>query len=266
MLPQFQGIKKQHLYFGIMSSRSLHRAYSHGSTSGGTTSSENLPPRMLARVAREIRDLHRNPPEGVRLIVDPETGCPDNLGEIMAEIEGPTQTPYESRYFQLKLYLPADFPNSPPRGFFLTKIYHPNVETSNGAICVNTLKKDWTKETTFSHVLSVIRCLLIIPFPESSLNDEAGKLFMDNYDEYAQRARLMAEVHAKKHPSTSWNVESCKKTVSDKEEASKISPGMHLCRAENSSSAMTDIDGNGRSLQRKESKKLKNKKKSLKRL
>jgi len=41
---------------------------------------------MLARVAREIRDLHKNPPEGVRLIVDPETGCPDNLGEIMVRI------------------------------------------------------------------------------------------------------------------------------------------------------------------------------------
>ena len=33
---------------------------------------------------------------------------------------------------------------------------------STGAICVNTLKKDWTAETTFSHVLSVIRCLLIV--------------------------------------------------------------------------------------------------------
>lgn len=68
---------------------------------------------------------------------------------------------------------------------------------STGAICVNTLKKDWTPETTFSHVLSVIRCLLIIPFPESSLNDEAGKLFMDSYDEYSKRARLMADVHGR---------------------------------------------------------------------
>lgn len=70
---------------------------------------------------------------------------------------------------------------------------------STGAICVNTLKKDWTSETTFAHVLSVIRCLLIIPFPESSLNDEAGKLFMESYDEYSKRARLMAGVHGRTH-------------------------------------------------------------------
>ena len=114
-----------------------------------------------------------------------------------AEVEGPTGTPYESKYFQLKLVLTSDFPASPPRGHFLTKIYHPNVDTSNGAICVNTLKKDWTPATTFAHVLSVIRCLLIVPFPESSLNDEAGKLFMESYDEYAKRARLMADIHGR---------------------------------------------------------------------
>lgn len=117
----------------------------------------------------------------------------------MAEIQGPQDTPYEGKFFQLKLLISCDFPASPPRGFFLTKIYHPNVDMSTGAICVNTLKKDWTSETKFSHVLSVIRCLLIIPFPESSLNDEAGRLFMDSYDEYSKRARLMADVHGRSH-------------------------------------------------------------------
>jgi len=165
-------------------------------------SSENLPPRTLTRVAREVRDLHKNPPEGIRLVVDSETGVPASLGEVTAEIQGPTGTPYEKKYFQLKLVLSSDFPASPPRGYFTTKIYHPNVDNSTGAICVNTLKKDWTSETTFSHVLSVIRCLMIVPFPESSLNDEAGKLFMESYDEYAKRARLMAGVHGRPRPFT----------------------------------------------------------------
>ena len=117
-----------------------------------------------------------------------------------AEIAGPAGTPYESRYFQLKLVLSADFPSSPPRGYFLTKIYHPNVDSHTGAICVNTLKRDWTPATTMGHVLGVIRCLLIVPFPESSLNDEAGRLFMDSYAEYARRARLLADVHGRPEP------------------------------------------------------------------
>ena len=61
---------------------------------------------------------------------------------------------------------------------------------------MNTLKKDWSIDVTIKHILSVIRCLLIVPFPESSLNDEAGKLFMDSYEEFSKRARIMTEVHA----------------------------------------------------------------------
>ena len=73
----------------------------------------------------------------------------------------------------MKLVIPKEYPNAPPRGFFLTKIYHPNV-AENGDICVNTLKKDWTTDVTLKHILQVIRCLLIVPFPESALNCEAG--------------------------------------------------------------------------------------------
>lgn len=170
------------------------------SNQGKSVMSENLPPRTLARVSREVREMMRNPAEGTKLVIDPDTGLPPSLHEIMAEIEGPTGTPYANLYFQLKLVMPSDFPNSPPRGYFLTKIYHPNVDMSSGAICVNTLKKDWTPTTTISHVLGVIRCLLIIPFPESSLNDEAGKLFMESYEEYAKRAKVMANVHGRAAP------------------------------------------------------------------
>jgi len=175
----------------------------YNKNSKGSGSAENLAPRMLSRVGKEIRALHKSPPEGIRLVLDSDSSSA-SLSELVAEIEGPVDTPYEGKYFQLKLCLPSDFPASPPRGYFLTKIYHPNVDMSNGSICVNTLKRDWTDSTTLSHVLSVIRCLLIIPFPESSLNDEAGKFFMDSYDEYARRARLMADIHGRPRPCTSY--------------------------------------------------------------
>lgn len=115
-------------------------------------------------------------------------------------MEGPAGTPYENYFYNMKLVIAGDFPATPPRGFFLTKIYHPNI-SNVGEICVNTLKRDWTSDTTLRHVFTVIRCLLIVPFPESSLNDEAGKLFMESYAEYAKRAKLMADVHGR--PSSS---------------------------------------------------------------
>ena len=63
-------------------------------------------------------------------------------------------TPYEGGFFRMKLVLGKDFPASPPQGFFLTKIFHPNV-AKNGAICVNTLKRDWKPEHGIKHILLV---------------------------------------------------------------------------------------------------------------
>lgn len=41
-----------------------------------------LPQRTRARVQREVIGLLKNAPEGIKLIVDPETGLPPSLNEI----------------------------------------------------------------------------------------------------------------------------------------------------------------------------------------
>lgn len=46
-------------------------------------------------------------------------------------------------------------------------------------------------------MIQVARCLLIEPNPESALNEEAGKLLLEDYDSYSERARLMTNIHAK---------------------------------------------------------------------
>lgn len=54
----------------------------------------------------------------------------------------------------MKLCLTRQFPSTPPKGFFLTKIFHPNVSDS-GEICVNVLKKDWNAKMGIRNVLLV---------------------------------------------------------------------------------------------------------------
>jgi ubiquitin-conjugating enzyme E2 S len=154
-------------------------------------SRENLNPQALSRIAKEIQKMVADSEtNGVRLVVNER-----DLTDIQADIEGPTGTPYEGGVFRCKLVIGSEFPTAPPRGLFLTKIFHPNV-SSNGDICVNTLKKDWTPDLGLKHVLQVIRCLLIVPFPESALNEEASRLFLESYDEYAKRASLLTSIHA----------------------------------------------------------------------
>jgi len=50
---------------------------------------------------------------------------------------------------------------------------------------------------TLDNFSQVVRCLMINPFPESALNDEAGRLFMEDYDEFSKKARMYTEVHAR---------------------------------------------------------------------
>lgn len=70
-----------------------------------------------------------------------------------------TGTPYVGGVFKVKLTLGKDFPQTPPKAFFLTKIFHPNV-ASNGEICVNTLKRDWKSDLGIKHILLVNQFLL----------------------------------------------------------------------------------------------------------
>ena len=156
---------------------------------------------------KDIKFLTKNPVDGIRIFIDNS-----NTSVLEAEIDGPNGTPYESGVFRLKLIFPSDYPNTPPKGF-LTKIFHPNV-SDTGAICVNTLKKDWTPELGVKHILLVIRCLLIYPNPASALNEEAGKLILDHYNDFAKHAKLLTNIHAKPIKSKSSNNEN-KKSIDD---------------------------------------------------
>lgn len=153
---------------------------------------ENLPPNVIKQLARELKNLDETPPEGIKVGVND-----DDFSTIYADIEGPAGTPYENGVFRMKLILSRDFPHSPPKGYFLTKIFHPNIAT-NGEICVNTLKRDWNPSLGLRHVLIVVKCLLIEPYPESALNEQAGKMLLENYEEYFRYARLYTGIHAQK--------------------------------------------------------------------
>ncbi|XP_043971844.1 ubiquitin-conjugating enzyme E2 S [Gambusia affinis] len=151
---------------------------------------ENLPPHVLRLVYKEVSALAADPPEGIKIYPSEE-----DITELHTSIEGPEGTPFAGGIFRMRLVLGKDFPAVPPKGYFLTKIFHPNVG-HKGEICVNVLKRDWKAELGLRHVLLTIKCLLIHPNPESALNEEAGRLLLEDYAEYESRARLLTEIHA----------------------------------------------------------------------
>mmetsp|Transcript_18230 Transcript_18230/g.34707 ORF Transcript_18230/g.34707 Transcript_18230/m.34707 type:complete len:202 (+) Transcript_18230:298-903(+) len=156
------------------------------------STNENLTPAAINSLTKELAGMLKGPEEGIKVFMNEE-----NVADIVAEIEGPDGTPYTGGVFRMKLVLPSDFPNSAPKGYFVTKIFHPNIRQPSGEICVNTLKKDWQPSHGIRHILKVIRCLLIQPFPDSALNEEAAKLLNEDYEEYSKHARMLTSIHAR---------------------------------------------------------------------
>jgi len=169
---------------------------------------ENVSPHIIRQVTKELIEMQKNPPEGIRVLLNEQ-----DITDIHATIEGPEGTPYSGGHFRVKLVLSKNFPAEPPKGFFLTKIFHPNV-AGNGEICVNTLKKDWKPEFGIKHILLTIKCLLIVPNPESALNEEAGKMLLEQYDDYSARAKMFTEIHARPPPKCSKDDANSSGTVS----------------------------------------------------
>ncbi|KZF26481.1 UBC-like protein [Xylona heveae TC161] len=155
-------------------------------------------PATLRRLASEHSSLHTSPlpPHYLLPPASDSSAIQDDLSQVLMLLAGPQGTPYSAGLWKLHLKLPEDYPRSPPKAFFRTRIWHPNVEESTGSICVDTLKRDWNPKLTLRDVFVTISCLLIQPNPDSALNAAAGQLLQDDYDAFARQAKLMTSIHA----------------------------------------------------------------------
>ena len=83
--------------------------------------------------------------------------------ERVPEVHLPSPLPRRARPSQF----PPDYPFKPPKVNFKTKVYHPNVN-SQGSICLDILKEQWSPALTISKVLLSICSLLTDPNPGRS--------------------------------------------------------------------------------------------------
>jgi ubiquitin-conjugating enzyme E2 S len=143
----------------------------------------------MRTLMRQMQEVQEHPVDGVQ--VRPS----DTLSEYHFDLDGPEGTPFAAGRFHVALIFDEQYPEAPPKGFFRTKIFHPNV-SERGDICVNALKRDWSPNVGLRHILAVIRCLLIEPNPESALNEEAGRLLLEDYATYERKATMYTAINA----------------------------------------------------------------------
>ncbi|KAK5053911.1 hypothetical protein LTR84_001873 [Exophiala bonariae] len=151
----------------------------------------------LRRLVKDHATLRNSPPPNyIFPDNDDASTIPDDLTQLLVLITGAEGTPYSQGLWRLHLKMPEDYPKNPPKATFRTKIYHPNVEEKTGAVCLETLKRDWDPKLTLKDILITISCLLIQPNPDSALNAGAGALIQEDYDAFSTQAKLMTKIHA----------------------------------------------------------------------
>ena len=121
----------------------------------------------------------------------------DNPRYFSVTIDGPSETPYEGGLFQLEMFLPADYPMTPPKIRFLTKVYHPNVDKV-GRICLDILKDKWSPALQVRTVLLSLQALLSAPNPDDPLDNGVAEHWKSDESGGHQTARQWTTKYANK--------------------------------------------------------------------
>ena len=79
--------------------------------------------------------------------------CGNDFRHWKGYILGPEDTVYHGGLFQIDIALPPEYPYKPPKMRFETKIWHPNISSQTGAICLDILKvrDPWTLRDIHAH-------------------------------------------------------------------------------------------------------------------
>ena len=144
----------------------------------------------LKRIKKEHEELQRDPPANCSA-----GPIGEDLYKWQAHIVGPSDSPYQNGLFALNIVFPFDYPFKPPKISFVTKIYHPNIN-SNGAICLDILKDQWSPALTIGKVLLSISSLLCDPNPDDPLVPEIANLCKNNKAKFEENARLWTKKYA----------------------------------------------------------------------
>ena len=145
----------------------------------------------IKRIQKELIDLGKDPPANC------SAGPIDEKDQYhwQATIMGPDDSPYAGGVFFLNIHFPTDYPFKPAKINFTTRIYHPNIN-SNGSICLDILKEQWSPALTISKVLLSISSLLTDPNPDDPLVPEIAQIYKTDKPKYEATAREWTRKYA----------------------------------------------------------------------
>lgn len=147
----------------------------------------------FGRIQKELKEIDRDKGSGVTIQI-----TEGNLQKLTGFVEGPKDTSYEGGYFVVDITLDNQYPFVPPKMRFITKVWHPNVSSANGAICLDILKDQWSPALTLKTALLSLQALLASPEPNDPQDAVVAKQYMSKNKDFQQQAKEWTQTYAAK--------------------------------------------------------------------
>ncbi|KAL7560649.1 hypothetical protein ACA910_001333 [Epithemia clementina (nom. ined.)] len=145
------------------------------------------------RIMKELKEVGKNDTSGVQAKVIND----GDIRHLRGTIQGPEGTPYEGGIFEIDIIIPKQYPFEPPKMKFMTKIWHPNISSQTGAICLDILKDNWSPALTIKTALLSLQALLCSAEPGDPQDAEVAKMYTANRGEFERTAKFWTESYAK---------------------------------------------------------------------
>ena len=127
---------------------------------------------------------------GIKLLV------PQHDYEIEGFIKAPENSLYKNGIFNFVLQYPKDYPMSPPKFLFKTRIFHCNVIRDGNNDLNQLLRSFWKEYTELSIILGNIYQFFLFHCPESPFDLESAQLYIRNFYEFKNKCQKYVKKYA----------------------------------------------------------------------
>ena len=161
------------------------------------------------QLIKEFNDINDNPDIDLPYTVDYwDPPGKENIFKWRAIFIGPEGTPYDGGLFEALIKFEEDYPLSPPKIYFKTKIFNCNISSFDGKVCISIIN-NWNvsdeknskyikpENKNIKEILFAVTTLFYFQNAEDPYNEKAGELYKkEDKKEFNEKVKKYVEFYA----------------------------------------------------------------------
>ena len=145
------------------------------------------------RIKGELRKISMDKSDDIKLVLNSD----DDFTRLLGSFIGFENTPYEGGLYEININIPSEFPFKPPKATFKTRVWHPNISSATGYICLDLLREGkWAAAISLKNVLTSIKTLLIMAEPNDPQDAVVASQYMRDKDCFEKTAAFWNHEYA----------------------------------------------------------------------